>query len=181
MIKPTQHNRVCAPIPDLAPNPKVNPNPKENSEPKTSPTPASPLAPAFALNSAPHSKTTPQPASSESTFALNSSPSNPKAFSLNPTPTQKQCQSQTQLTKREYQVLFLITTGKTNQQIALMLDISIETVKKYTISIFKKLCVKNRIQAAVKAVRENLVAFDKLIAYQTLENTTFETKFRSTK
>ncbi len=63
------------------------------------------------------------------------------------------------LTQREQDIILLLTLGKTNMEISKALDISIETVKKYTISIFKKMNVKNRIQAAVKAIKEEVVVF----------------------
>jgi two-component system, NarL family, response regulator DegU len=61
------------------------------------------------------------------------------------------------LTSREREVLRLIVQGKTNQAIALALHISEKTVEKYIRSIFTKLNVASRVEAAVYAVKEGLV------------------------
>lgn len=61
------------------------------------------------------------------------------------------------LTPRELEVLHLIVQGKTNQAIAVDLDISEKTVEKYLRSIYTKLNVASRVEAAVYAVRESLV------------------------
>lgn len=61
------------------------------------------------------------------------------------------------LTERELEVLRLITEGKENPEIAERLDLSVYTVKNHVSNILAKLEVKNRIQAAVSAVREQLV------------------------
>lgn len=59
-----------------------------------------------------------------------------------------QHQQKPQLSKREQQVLELISRGKTNGDIANKLFISVRTVKFHISSIFDKLKVKNRTQAA---------------------------------
>ena len=61
------------------------------------------------------------------------------------------------LTLREQEVLRLIVYGKTNQAIAVNLDISEKTVEKYISAIFTKLNVASRVEAAVYAVREGLI------------------------
>lgn len=61
------------------------------------------------------------------------------------------------LTPREIEVLTLLTNGKTNQAIGLDLGISEKTVEKYLDTIFRKLGVSSRVNAAVRAVREGLV------------------------
>jgi DNA-binding NarL/FixJ family response regulator len=61
------------------------------------------------------------------------------------------------LTTREHDVLSLIIEGMTNQAIAHKLGISDKTVEKYVESLFAKLDVSSRVEAAVKAVRESLV------------------------
>ena len=61
------------------------------------------------------------------------------------------------LTNREIQVLKLITLGKTNNEIASDLCISYYTAKSHTCSILEKMGVKDRVQAAVMAVRMGLV------------------------
>lgn len=59
--------------------------------------------------------------------------------------------TKTLLTKREGEVLNLLIEGKTNTEIAKELTITINTSKAHVSSIFEKLQVKNRVQAAVKA------------------------------
>lgn len=61
------------------------------------------------------------------------------------------------LTHREKEVLRLVVQGKTNQAIAVELAISEKTVEKYVKAIFNKLNVTSRVEAAVYAVREELV------------------------
>lgn len=60
------------------------------------------------------------------------------------------------LTDREYQVLRCIILGKSNTQIADDLSISVHTAKAHVCSILQKMSVEDRVQAAVKAVREGL-------------------------
>lgn len=64
--------------------------------------------------------------------------------------------SGTALTDREMQVLRLVVEGKTNQEIGLALEISEKTVEKHLDSIFTKLSVSSRVEAAVRAVRDGL-------------------------
>lgn len=61
------------------------------------------------------------------------------------------------LTKRELQVLKLMSIGKLNRQVAEELHISERTVKNHVSNIFKKIEVKDRTQAAVFAIRNNLI------------------------
>lgn len=61
------------------------------------------------------------------------------------------------LTKREIQVLKLITEGMLNKEIAHNLCISEKTVKNHVSNIFKKINVSDRTQAAVYAIKNNLV------------------------
>jgi DNA-binding NarL/FixJ family response regulator len=61
------------------------------------------------------------------------------------------------LTLREQEVLHRVVQGKTNQAIAIELAISEKTVEKYMRTIFNKLNVTSRVEAAVFAVRENLI------------------------
>ena len=56
------------------------------------------------------------------------------------------------LTEREKEVLELIIQGKSNPQIANELILSIHTVKAHLESIYKKLGVHNKVQAAVYTV-----------------------------
>ncbi|SFJ76700.1 response regulator transcription factor [Thermoflavimicrobium dichotomicum] len=61
------------------------------------------------------------------------------------------------LTAREMQILKLVAEGKTNQEIADALFISIRTVKTHITHILDKLQVDDRTQAAVYAHRNKLV------------------------
>jgi DNA-binding NarL/FixJ family response regulator len=61
------------------------------------------------------------------------------------------------LSEREQEVLRLMTDGKENDEIASDLFISPHTVKNHISSILLKLEVTNRVQAAVRAVREAMV------------------------
>jgi DNA-binding CsgD family transcriptional regulator len=55
------------------------------------------------------------------------------------------------LTGREKEILGWIAEGKTNVEIAVILDISASTVKKHVEHIFEKLDVTNRTAAAMRA------------------------------
>lgn len=61
------------------------------------------------------------------------------------------------LTKRELEVLKLITEGMLNKEIAHILCISEKTVKNHISNIFKKIEVSDRTQAAVFAIKNNVV------------------------
>lgn len=61
------------------------------------------------------------------------------------------------LTKREIEVLINIANGMSNKEIANNLEISERTVKNHISNIFKKIDVSDRTQAAVFAIRNNLI------------------------
>lgn len=61
------------------------------------------------------------------------------------------------LTARELDVLRLLSSGMLNRDIANVLDISEKTVKNHVSNILKKLDVNDRTQAAVMAVKNNIV------------------------
>ena len=61
------------------------------------------------------------------------------------------------LTQRESEVLRQMAQGLTNKEIAKMLGISYETVNEHVQHILRKIGVSDRTQAAVWAVRKNLV------------------------
>ena len=61
------------------------------------------------------------------------------------------------LTQREKRVLILLASGNNNQQIAKKLDVSVNTIKVHVCSILQKMNVEDRTQAAIKAIRENLI------------------------
>ncbi|MGB4669679.1 MAG: response regulator transcription factor, partial [Bacillota bacterium] len=65
---------------------------------------------------------------------------------------------QTQLlTQRETEVLRLLTKGMSNREIAENLSISIQTVKSHVSSILEKLGARDRTQAAVIALSNDLI------------------------
>ena len=61
------------------------------------------------------------------------------------------------LTKREMEILTQIAGGMFNKEIAMNLNISERTVKNHISNIFKKIDVSDRPQAAVFAIRNNIV------------------------
>jgi DNA-binding NarL/FixJ family response regulator len=61
------------------------------------------------------------------------------------------------LSPRETQVLELIVQGATNREIATALSLAEDTVKIHLRNILEKLHLRNRIQAAVYAVRQGLI------------------------
>ena len=56
-----------------------------------------------------------------------------------------------ELTEREHEILGLIAHGRTNEQIAEQLVVSIKTVRNHVSTIFSKLQVADRAQAVVRA------------------------------
>lgn len=61
------------------------------------------------------------------------------------------------LTKREIEILKQVAGGMFNKEIANNLDISERTVKNHISNIFKKIDVSDRTQAAVFAIKNNIV------------------------
>ena len=66
-------------------------------------------------------------------------------------------QSRIPLTEREFEVLKHLVAGKSNTEIAKELIVSVHTAKAHVCSILQKMCVNDRVQAAVKAVKEGMV------------------------
>ena len=62
-----------------------------------------------------------------------------------------------ELTPRELDVLRCVVEGNTNGEIGMKLGISEKTIEKHLDTIFRKLGVVSRVQAAVLAIRENLL------------------------
>ena len=62
-----------------------------------------------------------------------------------------------ELTNREREVLDLIAQGKSNQEIAEILFITLKTVKTHVSNILAKLGVEDRTQAAIYAFKHGLV------------------------
>lgn len=61
------------------------------------------------------------------------------------------------LTRRELEVLKLLSVGLYNKEIGEKLDISERTVKNHISSIFRKINVTDRTQAAVFSIKNNLI------------------------
>ncbi len=81
----------------------------------------------------------------------------PKPVSINDAKSAKPPATNSPLSQRELDVLLLVVEGNSNQEIADKLILSVETVKTHMRHIMEKLCVSDRTQAAVKAMREGLV------------------------
>lgn len=65
--------------------------------------------------------------------------------------------SQRPLTNREYEVLKLLTQGKTNTEIKEKLGITIHTTKAHMSSILLKMKARDRLQAVIKALNEGWI------------------------
>lgn len=87
-------------------------------------------------------------------MALNSFP---KVENIGFLPSKSQSEGRVPLTEREYEVLKHLVTGKSNTEIAKELIVSVHTAKAHVCSILQKMCVNDRVQAAVKAVKEGMV------------------------
>jgi DNA-binding NarL/FixJ family response regulator len=72
-------------------------------------------------------------------------------------PIEVEAPAATPLSERELQVLKLVAQGKGNQEIGEELFIGQSTVRNHISSILMKLQVQNRVQAAVRAVRDRMV------------------------
>ncbi len=66
----------------------------------------------------------------------------------------------TPLSPREMEILEYVTTGESNKEIAYRLNISHQTVKNHMTTIFRKLSVEDRTQAAVMALRNGWVRLE---------------------
>lgn len=64
-----------------------------------------------------------------------------------------------ELTEREIDVLRSISEGLTNKEVAQKLFLSEKTVKNYASSVFRKLGVKDRVQATLYAINNNLTEY----------------------
>jgi two-component system NarL family response regulator len=64
------------------------------------------------------------------------------------------------LSPRELQVLQLLTRGRSNKEMAASLFVSEDTVKAHLKTLFSKLKVKDRTEAAISAIRQGIVHLD---------------------
>jgi len=87
-------------------------------------------------------------------LALNSLP---KVDNIGFLPSKSQNEGRVPLTEREFEVLKHLVSGKSNTEIAKELIVSVHTAKAHVCSILQKMCVNDRVQAAVKAVKEGMV------------------------
>ena len=60
------------------------------------------------------------------------------------------------LTDRELNILFEISTGLRNKEIAEKLFLSEKTIKNYVTNVFRKICVEDRVQATIFAINNNI-------------------------
>ena len=82
----------------------------------------------------------------------------PKPENTEIMPSNNTLDTKAKLTERENEVLKLLVQGKSNTQIAQELIVSVHTAKAHVCSILQKLCVDDRVQAAVKAIKEGIVS-----------------------
>jgi len=87
-------------------------------------------------------------------LALNSLPKTDNAAFF---PSKSFSEGRVPLTEREFEVLKHLVSGKSNTEIAKELIVSVHTAKAHVCSILQKMCVNDRVQAAVKAVKEGMV------------------------
>ena len=80
-----------------------------------------------------------------------------KASANAPETDNKENSKKYNLTTREAQILKYMTEGKSNMEIAQILVISINTTKAHVASILQKLEVDDRLQAALKALKQKIV------------------------
>ncbi len=81
----------------------------------------------------------------------------PKPENIGFLPMKSDAANRVPLTERETEVLKHLVMGKSNTEIAKELIVSVHTAKAHVCSILQKMCVNDRVQAAVKAVKEGLV------------------------
>lgn len=81
----------------------------------------------------------------------------PKIENIGILPGKSNSEGRVPLTEREFEVLKHLVLGKSNTEIAKELIVSVHTAKAHVCSILQKMCVNDRVQAAVKAVKEGMV------------------------
>ena len=65
----------------------------------------------------------------------------------------------TPLTKREWEILWMISKGHDNKGIAELLGIRVQTVKNHTSNVLSKMQARNRTHAAMMAIRKGWLDF----------------------
>lgn len=76
---------------------------------------------------------------------------------VNQASTEDEFENNFSLTEREKEILALIASGLSNKDIADKLVLSLHTVKNHVRNIIQKLAVKDRTQAAILALKENII------------------------
>ncbi|NOT76060.1 MAG: response regulator transcription factor [Cyclobacteriaceae bacterium] len=66
------------------------------------------------------------------------------------------------LTKREYEILVQVATGKTNKEVGETLFISIKTVETHKTHIMEKLGLRNTAEMVKYAIKNNIISIDSL-------------------
>jgi len=66
------------------------------------------------------------------------------------------------LTKREYEILAHVASGKSNKELAEILFISIKTVETHKTNILEKLGLKNSTELVKYAIKNNIISIDSL-------------------
>ena len=64
------------------------------------------------------------------------------------------------LTSRETEILQLVADGRTNDDIAEIVNVSVKTIQVQLTSVYSKLGARNRTEAVVQAIRRGLVVLD---------------------
>ena len=67
-----------------------------------------------------------------------------------------------ELTKREYEILGLVASGKSNREVAETLFISIKTVETHKTNILEKLGLKNTTELVKYAIKNKIISIDSL-------------------
>ena len=78
-------------------------------------------------------------------------------LTLSPKEKQNRNLEKSELTKREHEVLVMVSKGYTAKEIAEMLNLSHHTVKEYISNIYKKLSVHNKMQAVHQASIQGII------------------------
>jgi DNA-binding NarL/FixJ family response regulator len=77
-----------------------------------------------------------------------------------------------ELSDREIEVLRLLTKGKTDQEIAKQLVLTDVTIRTHISRILSKLGLKNRVQAALYAIRSGMVSLDEANDFEDIDDST---------
>lgn len=90
-------------------------------------------------------------------YVLNAAVSQPQPENAQTAQKKETTTEDSNLTSREKQVLSLIVDGLTNSEISKKLEVSVNTTKAHVCNILHKLNVSDRTQAAIKAIKDNII------------------------